>query len=224
MSNSIPSKSSSYHHGDLRNALIRSGLEILASEGVQSLSLRNVARKAEVSQAAPYRHFKDKDALLAAIAEQGFIRLGECLEAVEEHYAEDARSLFFQSGLAYIKFAQTNPEYMRIMFRDRNPEAGVTFPALQEVADEAFGFLINVVEFCQHEGLARPGHPLTMAITAWATLHGLAILLIDNCISPEVFDGTDEKTLILDSLDMILRGWNPMTPGNTLPDLSTNTP
>jgi len=203
-----PSKmGTNYHHGDLKNALIRSGLEILSTQGIQDLSLRKVARAAGVSEAAPYRHFKDKETLLAAIAEQGFIRLAERLEQMEEQYAEDARSLFYQSSRAYIQFARDNPHSMRVMFRFRNTEDEVRFPDLQEAADEVFSYFIDIVEYCQQAGLARAGHPLPLALAAWSTVHGLSMLLIDRCISPDVFHRSDENTMITAALDMVLTGW-----------------
>lgn len=198
-----------YHHGDLKNALIQCGLEILAHEGINGLSLRKVARRAGVSEAAPYRHYKDKEALLAAIAEQGFIRLAECLASVEEQFAEDARELFHQSAKAYIRFARENPDSMRVMFQSRHKDGTIGFPALQDAADEAFSFLIDMVEYCQQEGLARAGHPIPMALGIWSTVHGLALLLVDGCISQDVFQESDEETLINETLEMVLKGWRP---------------
>ena len=201
------SQKSSYHHGNLKITLITKGLGILADEGVDGLTLRKVARQAGVSEAAPYRHFKDKSALLAAIAEQGFIQLGKSLEQVEEQYSDNPRTLFYQSSLAYIDFARQNPESMRIMFRSRNLEDKIEFPALQEAADEAFSYLIDMVEYCQQAGLARAGHPLPLALSAWSTIHGLSMLLIGNCISRDVFQGSDQETLIMATLDTTLSGW-----------------
>jgi AcrR family transcriptional regulator len=196
-----------YHHGNLKESLVTHGLAILAAEGVAGLSLRKAARYAGVSEAAPYRHFKDKEALIAAIAEKGFIELAAKLERVEEIHAEDPKTLFYQSCLAYIEFARQNPDSMRVMFRARNPSGEIEFPGLQEAADDAFNHLIDVVEYCQQDGLAREGHPLPLALSAWSTVHGLSMLLIGNCISPHVFKDTTEETLIQATLDMILSGW-----------------
>jgi AcrR family transcriptional regulator len=200
-------KGSNYHHGDLKNSLISSGLEILTGDGIQGLSLRKVAKKAGVSEAAPYRHFKDKEALIAAIAEQGFIRLAGKLDAVMAEHSEDAKALFFQSGLAYVQFARDNPDAMRVMFRFRNADGEVEYPALQEAADEAFAFLIDTVEYCQQAGLARMGHPMPLALSAWSAVHGLSMLLIDNCISNEVLQENDDQSLILTTLEIVLQGW-----------------
>ena len=196
-----------FHHGDLRNALIQSGLEILAEQGIHGLSLRKVAKSAGVSEAAPYRHFKHKEALLAAIAEQGFIRLSERLESTEEQFADDPATLFYQSCRTYIDFAQERPHSMRIMFRFRQTENLPEYPELQDAADEAFSYLIDMVEYCQQEGLARQGHPLPLALAAWSTVHGLSMLLIDDCISPDVFEGSSQDAMIQSTLDTLLAGW-----------------
>ena len=203
-----------FHHGNLRNALIQSGLEILAQQGIQALSLRKVAKAAGVSEAAPYRHFKDKEALLAAIAEQGFIRLSERLESVEEQYSEDATALFYQSCLTYIAFARANPHSMRIMFRFRQDRGLSNYPELRDASDEAFSYLIDMVEYCQHEGIARDGHPLPLALSAWSTIHGLSMLLIDGCIAPDVFQENNEERMIQTTLDTLLAGWKhaPISP------------
>lgn len=197
-----------FHHGNLRTALIQSGLEILAGDGIQGLSLRKVAKSAGVSEAAPYRHFKDKEALLAAIAEQGFIRLSERLESVEKQFSQDAKSLFYQSSRSYIDFARENPHAMRIMFRFRPDNSLEDYPELQDASDEAFSYLIDLVEYCQQEGIAQDGHPLPLALSIWSTIHGLSMLLIDGCIAPDVFHGNSEEEMIQTTLNTILAGWN----------------
>ncbi|MCB1121893.1 MAG: TetR/AcrR family transcriptional regulator [Verrucomicrobiae bacterium] len=202
-----------FHHGNLKAALIDHSLQILANEGVEGLTLRKAARHAGVSEAAPYRHFKDKDALLAAIATQGFLKLATELEQVEQLYEDDARRLFRESCLAYIRFAQSNPDSMRIMFRSRNRAGDSSYPDLQEAADEVFNYLIDTVEFCQHADIAPDGHPLPLALSAWSTLHGLAMLLIGNCISPTVFSETNQNELIEKILDSIIAGWQAAATG-----------
>lgn len=108
-----------YHHGDLRNALLAAAREILDEAGVSGLSLRAVARRAGVSQTAPYRHFKDKAALIAAIATDGFLVLKDTLEAAsdEGQEGEGLHSL----GRAYVNFARKNTGLYRLMF---GPEIG----------------------------------------------------------------------------------------------------
>lgn len=185
-------------------ALIQAGLEILANQGIQKLSLRKVAKSAGVSEAAPYRHFKHKESLLAAIAEQGFIQLAERLQDIEEAFAEDARTLFHRSCRTYIDFAKEHPDSMRIMFSFRQSDVATEYPDLQEAADEAFSYLIDMVEYCQQEGWARSGHPLPLALATWSSIHGISMLLIDGCISPDLFKKTTEEAMIDNTITMTL--------------------
>ena len=105
-----------YHHGDLKNALIQAGWEILAREGVGGLSLRKVAQQAGVSHAAPYAHFVDKQALIAAISTDGFYRLYERLSEVAGKYSAQPREQFIETAWAYLQFAQTYPDRFKLMF------------------------------------------------------------------------------------------------------------
>ena len=109
-------KPKSYHHGDLRNALIQAGLELLAEGGAQELDLRKVARRAGVSHAAPYRHFADKQALIAAINEEGFHLLAERIQASLREVSDEPVEQLLGVALAYVRFAQGNPWLMREMF------------------------------------------------------------------------------------------------------------
>src|SRR5689334_1657694 len=100
-----PAAEHAYHHGDLRNALIQAGLKILAKEGAQALTLREVARRANVSHAAPYRHFASKEALLAAIAEEGFNEFAARLQVVAQNNTSDPRAQLYEATRAYVQFA-----------------------------------------------------------------------------------------------------------------------
>lgn len=174
----------SYHHGDLKNALIAAGLAILASDGVERLTLREVARRARVSHTAPYRHFANKEALLAAIAEDGFAQLTAALEAALMVHTTTARSATAQvvaGGLAYVQFAQHQPAIFRLMFSqivgDRSQH-----PTLSLAAKRAFVTLQDAIIAGQQrdEFVVGPADQLTMAL--WAMVHGLAMLVIDNQI------------------------------------------
>lgn len=203
----LPDSSKSYHHGDLKNALIIAGLEILAESGISDLSLRKVSKRAGVSEAAPYRHYKDKEALLTEIAEQGFLRLSALLEQTENEYANDPRELFYQMGLTYLQFARRNPDSMRIMFRNRNELDAQQVAHLQEASDLVFNCLIDLVEYCQQAHIARDGHPLSLALNYWTSIHGLSILLIDYGLSPEITQNQTDETLARSTLDNVLQGW-----------------
>src|SRR5215472_1507516 len=109
-------KSKPYHHGDLRHALIRAGLALLEEAGAANLDLRKVARKAGVSHAAPYRHFADKQALVAAINEEGFQWLAERIQATLREVPAEPFEQLLGVALAYVRFAQEHPRLMREMF------------------------------------------------------------------------------------------------------------
>src|SRR5260221_12784058 len=105
-----------YHHGDLRNALIQAGLELLSEGGAQELDLRKVARRAGVSHAAPYRHFADKQALIAAINEEGFYWLTERIQATLRVVPAEPFEQLLGVALAYVRFAQEHPCFMSELF------------------------------------------------------------------------------------------------------------
>src|SRR5690606_18832847 len=105
-----------YHHGDLKNALIKAGVEILAKEGIGKLSLRKVALKAGVSHTAPYSHFSDKQSLIAAISTEGFQRLSKALDSAIKAHANNPKKQLIESAQAYVKFALANKDIFKIMF------------------------------------------------------------------------------------------------------------
>lgn len=164
-----------YHHGDLRAALIRSALELIRDVGAEGLTLREVSRRAEVSHTAPYRHFRDKEDLTAAIAEEGFTILARDMERAAKAKG-NARKRLILGGRAYVAFALRRPEHFRVMFATdldakRHPDA-------RKAADRAFAGLVALVTACQEAGQLRRGPPLTLARIAWSQVHGIASLAI----------------------------------------------
>ena len=105
-----------YHHGDLKNALIKAGIQILSKEGLSGLSLRRVAKKAGVSHTAPYAHFADKQALIAAISTEGYHQLYEQLTTTVETNHGNPQNLLVEVGWAYVQFALKDPELFKVMF------------------------------------------------------------------------------------------------------------
>jgi len=176
----------SYHHGDLRRVLVDATLAMVDETGPRGFSLREVARRAGVSHAAPYRHFADRDALLAAVAEDGFRKLAQAIRSAMDA-APDIVAAFRESGLAYIAFAQAHPAYYRIMFSDAVPvdplELGQTVPrfaSVQAAARDTFQALFDGLTGCQAAGCIRPGDPKDAAMVAWTMCHGLSLLVIDG--------------------------------------------
>ena len=141
---STPTEKRPYHHPDLRQALIRSALELLAESGVAGLSLRAAARRARVSAMAPYRHFADKEALLAAVAEYGFRELAERLTAAQA-IATDPRAGLAALGVAYVVFACDQPSLFKLMFGPMiDQKSG--HPSLDEAGSACFNALGQAVE------------------------------------------------------------------------------
>ena len=167
----------SYHHGDLKTALVEHAVAILQSKGPEALTLRGVARAAGVSEAAPYRHFADRRALVAAVAEDGFRRLrAAMLERIGQKSGREGMKGF---ALGYIDFAMANPAQYRIMF---GPELAKTddLPGLRETSRGVLGFVAEGIRQLQAAGLVGPGDPWSMAVATWAMLHGLVLLTLDG--------------------------------------------
>jgi len=183
----------SYHHGDLRAALIEAALELIREVGAEGLTLREVARRSHVSHTAPYRHFRDKEDLTAAIAEEGFgILERQMAKAAEAKGAAKKRLLL--GGRAYVSFALRRPEHFRVMFRtDLDAKR---HPAARKAADAAFAGLVALVTACQEAEQLRKGHTLTLARIAWSQVHGIATLAIGRQFvfrtQAEVLEFTEE--------------------------------
>lgn len=169
----------SYHHGDLRRALIDTALAMVTEEGAWNFTLREVARRAGVSHAAPYNHFEDKSALLAEVAALGFQSLREALEAAAGEQPRSARQALARVGAAYVRFGVEHPAHYRLMFGAELADKE-RYPALQEASDAAFGVLTGVLERGQASGQVRRDPVLDQALAAWSLVHGLTTLLIDQ--------------------------------------------
>jgi AcrR family transcriptional regulator len=164
------STSRSYHHGDLRGALLAAGMDMLRGEGVSALSLRELARRVGVSQTAPYRHFASKDELLAALAEDGFRVFADDLRMADRS-AVAGGELVAQAG-AYVAFATREPALFRLMFGPLNIKS---YPGLAAASFEAFGVLSHRVTH-----LTPAADVEARTIGSWALVHGLAMLVIDG--------------------------------------------
>src|SRR5262245_22012247 len=141
----MPSKK--YHHGDLKNALINAGIEILSEEGVSGLSLRKVAKRAGVSHSAPYARFPDKQYLIAAICTEGFNQLYAELNAVVSKYARDPKRQLLEGTLMYSQFAMSNPDTFKIMFSGVL-EKEKEYPAFVEISQRTFDKVVDIVRTC----------------------------------------------------------------------------
>lgn len=168
-------KTDRYHHGDLRAALLDAAVILLAEHGVSGLTLRDCARRAGVSHAAPYRHFASKEALLAAIATQGFGWLHQAgLAAMTPHVDPVARLDAY--GHAYVRFALAHPHHFRLMFTSECHDSGPT--PQEQSQDNAYVLLREAATAVSPAGSDRD----LAAVAYWSRPHGLALLLLDQRI------------------------------------------
>ena len=197
-----------YHHGDLRQALIDAALVMLQTKDAQSLSLRGVARQAGVSHTAPYRHFTDKADLLAAVAEEGFVEFGHYLQnAVDAANAEPIESLR-ATGVAYIRYALAHPVHFRLMFNNHvlTPESETVTSSLYTTSKATFQILVDIISAGQAAGKFVAGDPEVMATGRWALVHGLAMLVLDGMLpSAEEEAVMMTQTIITESLAGIVK-------------------
>jgi AcrR family transcriptional regulator len=165
-----------YHHGDLRAALMAASEAILLERGVEGFTLREAARRAGVSPAAPAHHFGDARGLLTALAVQGFETLGAYLRAGEAQGGSDPARRLKEQGLAYVRFALDHPARFDLMFRRARLNA--QDPALVETSQAAFSVLQEGVAAIP--GAGSPERASIRALAAWSTVHGFARLALDG--------------------------------------------
>lgn len=190
-------KPDAYQHGDLHAALIQAGLKLLSEGGVAALTLRAAAKLAGVSNAAPYRHFQDKKALIAAIAEQGFHMLTAQMRREMEAAGNDFFARLRASAWGYVSFARANPGYFRTMFGGVVPEeCGALSPTLGAAGQEAYGVLQAQIADGIRRGRLRKGDPDELSLAAWSTVHGLSQLFIDGQLTPRAPDDHAARALV----------------------------
>jgi AcrR family transcriptional regulator len=183
-------RSRPYHHGELRAALLSAAGELLEKGGSAALSVREAARRAGVSHNAPYRHFPSRESLLAALAAEGFEILGETMRAA--HAAGGLRA----QGEAYVSFALENPQRFRVMFGGELRIA--ERPDLQQAATRAFEVLSSSLAENTAGQAARDA-----SVAAWALVHGLAHLLLDEQIATAARHGRSTPAFVRDLLSAV---------------------
>ena len=164
-----------YHHGNLKEALVRAALELIAQKGPSGFTFAEAARSAGVSAAAPYRHFRDRDELLSDVARRGFEQFAQALAKAWDDGRPDPFTAFKRLGEAYLQFARAEPAFYSAMF-----ETGIPLdadPALRQAGDRAFGVLRTATEKLIATMPAKDRPPaLMMALHIWALSHGIASL------------------------------------------------
>jgi AcrR family transcriptional regulator len=195
----------SYHHGDLRRALIDGAVQTIARRGIGALNLRQLAARVGVTSGAPYHHFANREDLLAAIADDGFRRLEAGLIAAREAAPTEAGARLEALGEAYVRFAVAHPGHFRVMFHG---DAMASGPA--EAGLRSFELLRSAVLECQATGAAPAADPAPLVLTAWSAMHGFATLWVDGALP---FEGNDPDAMAPGIGGIIARGFAALARG-----------
>lgn len=190
-----------YHHGNLKEELIKTALEILNTGGIQSITLRKIGDRLGTSRSAIYRHFKNKEALMKQVILSGLDELDRLIEPVFSNENFSLLERFHAMGLCYISFAISNPHLYRLIFgqtmlKEREEVIvdkranlhkllhGDSSDELMQ-AEQSNGFhkLVSIIIQAQEEKVFKEGDPVLIATAIWALLHGLASLAIDGHLS-----------------------------------------
>ncbi|MCY3592574.1 MAG: TetR/AcrR family transcriptional regulator [Acidobacteria bacterium] len=190
-----------YHHGDLRASLVEEAAAMISEAGTASVTMRAIGGRLGVSRAAPYRHFPDKTALLVAVAVEGFRRLNQRLRGSGTGTSGSSVERLRHMGEQYVRFALENPAHYRLMY-GREALARQDHPELREAAGALLEHLIGVIRVHQERGEIEREDPRAQAYVAWSAVHGLASLLIERQIDPNV----DVNALLSQTTQTLLDG------------------
>jgi len=190
----VAEPSRSYHHGHLRSALLDAALQVLTEKGLAGLTLRGVARRTGVSEAAPYHHFASKAALVEALVVETLQQLAQALQEAAQATTGTQLDRLVAVGVAYVRFALEHRAGFQILYRPelrqlsypRTATDGMVRSPIERAGMAAYQVLVDAIVACQQAGMVVPGDPLLLALTAWATVHGLAELLLDGVVGEEI--------------------------------------
>jgi AcrR family transcriptional regulator len=190
-----------YHHGNLRAELLDRAAQVVSERGVDALSLRELARDLGVSHAAPRRHFADRQALLDALAEEGFVRLGAALRAAVDGAGTACDARLKALAAAYVGFATRHAALLDLMFASKH-RAGNS--DVHTAADQAFEAPMQVIADAQRTGELAPGDPERVATLAFATMQGLTALANGGMLAADELDA-----IVTGAVDQLLDGLRP---------------
>ena len=189
---------------DVRGRVLEAAVQLIDEGGLASLSMREVARRAGVSHQAPYHYFSDRESILAAVAEEGFILLDREIEGSGGGASRSVDRLA-RAGEAYVRFAYQHPAHFRVMFR-RDFVDIERFPHIKECGQKAFDRLLEIVHSCVADGLPAEPSEQALIVFGWSVVHGLACLLLDGCIGmklPEMMPQVEQSKLVPESKTIV---------------------
>jgi AcrR family transcriptional regulator len=193
-----------YHHGDLRNTLLEASELLLAKTGVAALSLREVAKQAGVSHAAPYRHFKGKAALMSALAQSGFGQLRSVIRTAADKIPYDPEQKLVEAGVAYVHMALRHPELMQLMFSAAPGQA--VDVELEQTSMAVFEPLVDIINTGIEAGVFRDRDAHELALVAWTSMHGMAMLLVARLMEIDVTDDEALDELVRSVVQNVIYG------------------
>jgi AcrR family transcriptional regulator len=177
----VAKRQGAFHHGDLEWAILEAASQLLEKEGPLGVGLRAAARLAGVSHTAPYRHFRNRESILAALAARGLAELGDRMEAAAGT-RRDPREALAAIAETYVSLAAERPHRFRLMF---GPEVAdkARHPEVRAAGMRAYQVLIDTIAAGQRSGCVRPGDPTELALGHWAIVHGAASLMVDGLLA-----------------------------------------
>jgi AcrR family transcriptional regulator len=181
-----------YHHGNLKEALIQAGLEILSEKGIDGLSLRSVAKRVGVSHAAPYNHFPDKQSLLAAISTAGHKQLYQTLVSAFEQSKLSSADIITEIAWSYLQFAIDDPGRFKLMFSGALEEER-DHPDFVEISRKNISLFEEIIVYCQRKGQIAEGRVENIAIKFWSLAHGFAYLVLEDQFPREFIEAQNLK-------------------------------
>ncbi|MDP3180054.1 MAG: TetR/AcrR family transcriptional regulator [Spirochaetaceae bacterium] len=193
-----------YHHGDLKNALIKAGIDILATDGIDGLSLRKTAQKAGVSHAAPYAHFADKQALVAAIASAGHRRINARFTELRDRHPDDPLRQLVETAWAYAEFGLEETEHFRVTYSSMVTKER-DYPDLVDMIGQNAEILRSLMERCQAAGILIAGDPELVAVGVWGLVHGFISLVLEGQISHNVTNRYATREMLIACLSLVTR-------------------
>lgn len=189
-----------YHHGDLRDVLIDSAYHMVANDGAENFSLADICRCAGVSTAAPYRHFKDRDEILAEVCSRGFEQMTQMAQDAVRAKGEGTLEGITAMGQSYVAFAVENQGLFRLMFGQNQSVSEVD--RVVETGKDCFGYLIEqIARYCKSAGIESDAD--AVAVKLWTFVHGAAALVMDGKYD-KVTPGLDVKQLIATATPQLL--------------------
>jgi AcrR family transcriptional regulator len=206
----VAKREGSFHHGDLEWAILEAASQLLEKEGPLGVGLRAAARLAGVSHNAPYRHFANRESILAALATRGLGELCDRLTVAARGH-RDARQSLVAIAETYVTLAAERPHLFRLMF---GPEVAdkVRYPAVREAGMRALQVLVDTIVEGQRTGVIRPGDPTELALGHWAGVHGVASLLLDGMLADRARERGGPGALARLIADQIRLGLEPRRP------------